>query len=149
LTKIKTSRFGEINYKKTDVINFVKPILGFNELTNFVLISRAESEPFKWLQSLENPDVCFVVIDPRLVLDKYYLEVPAHDIKLLEGSENQSDYQIYVIATVPKGHPEQMSINLQGPIVIYIKQLTALQLVLNNPEYDIRYSPFQNVKTAG
>lgn len=149
MAKIKTSRFGEISFNKTDVIRFVKPILGFSELTNFVLISRAESEPFKWLQSIENQDVCFVVIDPRLVLEKYFLEVPAHDIKLLEGSENQDDYQIYVIATVPKGHPEMMSINLQGPLVIYVKQLTALQLVLNNPEYDIRYSLFQDVKTAG
>lgn len=149
MAKFKTSRFGEISYKNTDVVRFVKPILGFSELVNFVLISRAESEPFKWLQSIENPDVCFVVIDPRLVLEKYLLDVPAHDIKLLEGSENQADYQIYVIATVPKGHPEMMSINLQGPIVIYVKQLTALQLVLNNPEYDIRYSLFQDVTTAG
>lgn len=148
MPKINTTRFGEVNYNSSDIIHFEKPILGFNGLTNYILISRPESEPFKWLQSTEKQDVCFVVVDPRLIMEQYNVEVSAHDIKLLKGSENQADYQIYVIATVPKGHPEMMSINLQGPIVIYIKQLTALQLVLNNPEYDIRYNLFQDVKTA-
>ena len=143
-----TTRFGEITYNNKDIIRFVKPILGFNELSHYVLITRPESEPFKWLQSLDDPDICFVVIDPRLVMDQYMVDVSMHDIKLLEGTEVQEDYQLLVIATIPRGHPEEMSVNLQGPIVIFIKHLTALQMVLNNPEYDIRHSIFQKSKTA-
>ena len=148
MPNFRTSRFGELSFKATDVVRFVKPILGFNELSRYVMISRAESEPFKWLQSVENPDVCFVLIDPRLILEEYTVEVSPHDIKLLEGSNIQEDYQIYVIATVPRGHPELMSVNLQGPIVVYVKQLTALQMVLNNPDYEIRYSLFQQAQSA-
>ncbi len=145
---IETSRFGSVKYKSSDVIKFVKPIIGFGELSEFIIISKPESEPFKWLQSLNDSTVCFVIIDPRLVADQYTVDVSGHDIKILEGSENQEDYQIYVIVTVPKGHPEQMSVNLQGPIVLNIKRLTALQMVLNNPEYDIRFSIFKNKQTA-
>jgi flagellar assembly factor FliW len=112
------------------------------------MITRPESEPFKWLQSLEDPNICFVLIDPRLVIDQYSIEVSQHDIKLLDGTTAQEDYKIYVIASVPRGHPELMSVNLQGPIVIFVKRLTALQMVLNNPEYEIRYSLFQQSKTA-
>jgi len=145
---IETSRFGLVSYNKSDIIKFVKPILGFNELSEYIIISRPESEPFKWLQSLNDPAVCFVVVDPRLVINDYIIDVSSHDIKLLDGSEKQEDYQIYVIVTVPRGRPEQMSVNLQGPIVLNIKRLTALQMVLNNPEYDIRYSIFKSKQTA-
>ncbi|MCP4581885.1 MAG: flagellar assembly protein FliW [candidate division Zixibacteria bacterium] len=140
---IETSKFGEVTYDNKDVIEFIKPVLGFNDLTKYILISRPESEPFKWLQSLEDTSVCFVLIDPRLVVDQYTVEVSSHDIKLLDGSENQEDYQIYVIVTVPKGHPEQISINLKGPIVVNSVRLKALQMVLNNPDYDIRYGIFK------
>lgn len=148
MPSFQTSRFGEITYKNTDIIRFVKPILGFNEQSQYVMITRPESEPFKWLQSLEDPNICFVLIDPRLVIDQYSIEVSQHDIKLLDGTTAQEDYKIYVIASVPRGHPELMSVNLQGPIVIFVKRLTALQMVLNNPEYEIRYSLFQQSKTA-
>ncbi len=148
MPSLKTSRFGEIDYNNKDVIRFVKPILGFNELSRYILISRAESEPFKWLQSLESPDVCFVLVDPRLLVDQYEVDVSTHDIKLLDGSESQEDYQLFVIATIPRGRPEEMSVNLQGPIVIYVKGLTGLQMVLNNPEYEIRYNIFQESKSA-
>jgi flagellar assembly factor FliW len=137
---IETSKFGKVTYDSKDVIKFVKPILGFNDLTEYVIISRSESEPFKWLQSLEDPSVCFFIIDPKLVLDRYNVEVSNHDIQLLDGSVKQEDYQIFVIGTIPKGHPEQISVNLKGPIVINATHLKALQMVLNNPEYSIRYS---------
>lgn len=144
---IETSRFGAVTYNSGDVIKFVKPILGFNELSEYIIISRPESEPFKWLQSLDDSAVCFVIVDPRLVVNQYTIDVSAHDIKLLKGSEKQEDYQMYVIVTVPKGRPEQISVNLQGPIVLNAKCLTALQMVLNNPEYDIRCSIFENKRT--
>ena len=145
---IETSRFGAVTFNSSDVIKFVKPILGFNELSEYIIISRPESEPFKWLQSLDDPKVCFVIVDPRLVVNQYTIDVPAYDIKILKGSEKQEDYQTYVIVTVPKGRPEQISVNLQGPIVLNVKRLTALQMILNNPEYDIRYSIFENKQTA-
>jgi len=148
LSDIETSRFGPVTFSSSDVIKFVKPILGFNELSEFIIISRPESEPFKWLQSVDDPAVCFVIVDPMLVVNQYTIDVSAHDIKILKGSEKQEDYQIYVIVTVPKGRPEQISVNLQGPIVLNVKSLTALQMVLNNPEYNIRYNIFENKQTA-
>ena len=148
MPKFKTTRFGEITFKSTDIIKFVKPILGFNEQLRYVMISRRESEPFKWLQSIEDPDICFIVADPRLLVDQYAVDISTHDIKLLEGSDSQEDYQMLVIATIPQGRPEDMSVNLQGPIVICVKQLTALQMVLNNPEYDIKHSVFRKSKSV-
>jgi flagellar assembly factor FliW len=140
LPSIETTRFGKIQYKKADVITFVRPVLGFGNLMNYIIISRPESEPFKWLQSIEDSSVCFVILDPSLVIPNYTVDVSPLDIKQLNGSDDQAEYRLFGIITVPRGKPEQISINLLGPIVINIKNLKALQLVLSSSDYDIRHS---------
>ncbi len=143
-----TVKFGKIQYSETDVVTFVRAILGFEDLRRYVIITRPESDPFKWLQSLEDPNVAFVIVEPRLILDNYIVELSQHDIKQLHGSQQLNDYKIFVIMTVPKGHPEKISVNLQGPLIINIKNMKAIQMVLNNPDYDIRFSLFKNQPTV-
>lgn len=143
-----TLKFGNVQYNESDVFTFVRAILGFEDLRQFIIISRPESEPFKWLQSLEDPNVAFVIVEPKLILDNYVVELSQHDIKQLHGSQQLNDYKIFVIMTVPKGHPEKISVNLQGPLIMNLKNLRAIQMVLNNPEYDIRFSLFENQSTV-
>lgn len=143
-----TTKFGNIQYSESDVLTFVRAILGFEDLRKYIIVSRPESEPFKWLQSLEDPNVAFVIVEPRLILDNYVVELSQHDIKQLHGTQQLNDYKIFVIMTVPKGHPEKISVNLQGPLIINLKNLKAIQMVLNNPEYDIRFSLFENQSTV-
>jgi flagellar assembly factor FliW len=145
---VETSRFGEVQYKESDVMTFTRAILGFDDLCKFFIISRPESEPFKWLQSIDDPSVCFVIIDPMLVVDDYTVDINPYDIRQLQGSSNKNDYRIYVIVTVPKGHPEQMSINLQGPIVMNVKNLKAIQIILNSSKYDVRHSILTNQQSV-
>jgi len=148
LPTLSTLKFGEVTYKNTDVITFIRPIIGFNELSRYFVISRQESEPFKWLQCVDDPSICFVILDPKLIYADYVVDISVHDIRQLGGSALNSDYQVYGIVSVPKGHPELMSINLQGPVVINVKNLKAIQMVLNNPDYDIRYSLFKSKQMA-
>jgi len=148
LPTINTDKFGEISYNKSDVVSFIRPILGFNDLQRYIIISRPESEPFKWLQSIDDPIACFVILEPILICPDYSVEISAFDIRQMQGSDNQNDYHVYGIVTVPRGHPEDMTINLQGPVIINSKNLNAVQLILNNPDYDIRYKIADNKITA-
>ena len=148
MPKINTEKFGEINYNESDVISFIRPILGFGDLRKYFIVSRPESEPFKWLQSIDDPDVSFVVLEPNMVYPDYSIEISSFDIRQLKGSDNQNDYHVYGIVTIPNGHPEDMSINLQGPIIVSTKNLNAVQLILNHPDYDIRYKMIDNKITA-
>jgi flagellar assembly factor FliW len=137
-----------VQYNESDIITFVRAILGFEDLRQFTIVSRPESEPFKWLQSMDDPSISFVVVEPKLILDNYIVELSQHDIKQLHGSQQLSDYKIFVILTVPKGQPEKISVNLQGPLIINTKNLKAIQLVLNNPEYAIRFNLFESQSTV-
>jgi flagellar assembly factor FliW len=65
--EIDTTRFGKIRIKKSDLILMRGSILGFEQHKRFVLLNVETNLPFFWLQSVEDPAIAFVVIDPRLV----------------------------------------------------------------------------------
>jgi flagellar assembly factor FliW len=146
LPTINTTKFGKVDYQESDIITFVRAILGFEDLRKYFIISLPESEPFRWLQSIEDPSVCFVLIEPTLVIDNYVAELSQHDIKQLEGRDVIADYKIFVIVTIPRGMPEEISVNLQGPIVMNVKNQKSIQMVLNNPEYAVRFNLFKDQK---
>lgn len=134
-----SSSLGKLEYDNNNVVSFVKPILGFEHLRRFLVVCRPESEPLRWLQSLDDPDVSFVILEPQWVLPGYEIEISQHDIKTLDGSTDQADYQTYLIITIPRGKPEDISANLKGPVVINKKNLRAIQMVLSNPDYEIQF----------
>jgi flagellar assembly factor FliW len=56
--------------------------------------------------------------------------------------ERIKDAIVRVILVIPKGHPERMTANLQGPIVFNIRARLAKQIVLPGDEYSTRYRVF-------
>ena len=72
--KIQTTRFGEIDIDESKIITFTEPILGFPDSKKFVLLDNAKSL-FKWLQSTENKELAFVMIDPLQIMDNYEVSV--------------------------------------------------------------------------
>jgi flagellar assembly factor FliW len=60
-----TRLFGEIVYQKKDIIYFFNGLPGFEDMSKFVIIDNPDSGGvFKWLQSLEQANLAFVVINP-------------------------------------------------------------------------------------
>ena len=74
-----TSRFGAIEIKETEIIKFPEGLLGFNHLHEYVLLKDPKQEPFLWLQSLEDPNLAFVVVSPFLFFPGYEINVKAHE----------------------------------------------------------------------
>jgi flagellar assembly factor FliW len=69
-----TERFGKINYKKNEIIWMAKGLFGFESYRQFVLLSPEEQDPFKWLQSVDDQNLAFLVIDPLLVKPDYKID---------------------------------------------------------------------------
>jgi flagellar assembly factor FliW len=142
---IDTNRFGKVNYKKSEIVWMVRSLLGFEEYKRFLIISINGQEPFKWFQSLEEPTLAFLMIDPLFFKPDYIVEVNPKDIALL-GAEDIRDISVFTFVTVPNGQPDRMSANLQGPIVINNKNMFAAQLVLGESNYDTRHSIFKEIE---
>jgi flagellar assembly factor FliW len=132
---VQTSRFGEIIVDKERIISLLTPFLGFPESTRFILKAHSPKSPFMWLQSLDNPQLAFVVLPAALTGLDFRPEIPRQILKeLLITADNDKD--ILLILTIPKNNPQEMTANLLGPIVLNSRKKLAVQVVLDPQKYD-------------
>lgn len=144
--RVQTSRFGEIEVDEANVVTFSAGIIGFPSMTRYVLRDHDRDMPFQWLQSLDNGDLAFIVMNPTLVTMDYRVALGPQEIADL-GSSNADDLTLWVILTVPSPDPNRITANLQGPIIINTKTHYGKQLVLRE-EHPTRYPLFQNIDAA-
>jgi flagellar assembly factor FliW len=138
--KIQTTRFGTIDVKEEQVLTLVEGMLGFSECNRYVLMDDEIGEPFMWMQSLDIPSLAFVVIDPAIILPSYHFSVKKEQIKALE-TNNVEDLQVYVIVTMAANILD-VTVNLQGPLVVNKKKRIGQQIVLNDPNFSTRHPLF-------
>jgi len=135
--KIVTLRFGELEIPEDKIIEFPKGLLGFEQFHKYIILQRQDSEPFSWLQCLEDPNLAFVITNPAFFFPSYKIEMHMKELEDIEVNE-RSSIETYVIITIPKDI-SQMSANLQGPILINTDVGLGKQIVLVNGPYTIQH----------
>lgn len=140
--KIETTRFGEIDIKESDLIVMKGPILGFENLSRFILLIRDKATPLCWLQSVEDPSIAFVVINPRIIRPDYNPTILEEDLKFMD-IKNCEDIALLAIVTV-RSQPFRVTANIRAPILINAETRMARQVVLDDPEYPIQYDVIDN-----
>jgi flagellar assembly factor FliW len=130
-TTFNTSRFGEVAVTADRVLHFVSPILGFEGLKNFAILDHEEESPFKWLQSMEDPNLAFVITNPTIFGIEYEFVVPDDAVSLL-GIETAEDTSVFTMVTIPEENPGKMTTNLLGPLVVNQHTQKAMQVILND-----------------
>ena len=144
MIKVKTTRFGEIEVPELDVIELPLGLIGFPELKRYVLLDHDKDSPFKWLQSLEDGAIAFVLIDPLLFKPDYIAEVTDAELTELEVKAEE-DLVISVIVTVPS-NPQNMTANLKAPLIFNLKNRKGKQVILNTGTYNTRHNIVDEVK---
>lgn len=142
---IETTRFGTVDFSVEDVVTLKEGLFGFPDQTRFVVIQHKEGSPFSWLQSVESGDLAFLVIDPGHYVPDYAPEMPDEVAKALQIDE-ETPRLVYTIVTIPKGNPNDMTLNLAGPILINLENRLAKQVVVEDNRYPIRYKVFSEEK---
>ena len=140
--ELETIRFGKIDYSKNDIILMVKGLLGFEEFKRFIFVSPPEQDPFRWLQSIDDPQLAFLVIEPAEVKPDYKIEISAKDLLLLEA-KIKNDLETYLLVAIPRGKVEALTVNLQAPIIINQSKMCAVQLIISENNYITRYPIFK------
>lgn len=144
MIKVKTTRFGEIDIDEKDVITLPAGIIGFPELKQYVLLDHDSDSPFKWLQSLEDGAIAFVLINPLLFKPDYLVEVNEGEVQDLE-IENEEDAVVSVIITMPSD-PQKMTANLKAPVIFNLKNHKGRQIILNTSEYTTRHNIMEEMR---
>ena len=142
LLTVNSEQFGELNVKPDSVISFVKPILGFGRYNRFIIVEDKELFPIQWIQSVEDSNLAFPIINPYLLNLKYKIDLP---LVMKEAiSLNKSvDVLVFTLLVIPSGRLEDVRTNLKAPIVINPENKQAIQLVLDDPIYPLKYYLFR------
>ncbi|MGE4133406.1 MAG: flagellar assembly protein FliW [Bdellovibrionales bacterium] len=141
---IHTSRFGAVSITAEDVIQFPEGLLGFSELRRFILLDDPTDEIFAWLQSCEDPNIAFPLLEPELFAPQYKIQLTKHDLELL-GLKSPDGIRPFAIITIP-ADPTQMTANLKAPIVIHVSSRIARQVVLQDNSLAIREPIFTRLQ---
>lgn len=136
--EVQTRQFGTIEVSDSEILQIPKGLLGFEGLEHFVLIESAECLPFRWLQCIDAPDLAFVVVSPVVFFPDYRVAVHAKEVADIEV-EDPHDVEIYVVVTIPE-RLEDMTANLQGPILVNKRNNRVKQLVLTDSLYSVAHS---------
>ncbi len=146
-TVINTPRFKGIQIQPEKIFVFPQGIIGFEAARDFVLIDRGNGNSFLWLQSLKNPDLCFLLIEPEKVIDAYHPELSSQDRIMLEAS-NGKDVTFLNLVTVDESH-ENIYINLKSPIAINSEKRIGIQVILEDERYPVRHQLTTRLKSSG
>jgi flagellar assembly factor FliW len=142
--KYLTSRFGQVAFEEKEMLFLPKGILGFSQLSKYVIIEKEEYGPFKWLQSVEESDIAFVIVDPTFFFPDYKLELHEKELEEL-NFQQMKELILYVIVTV-SSDPSQVSADLLGPLVINFKKRIAKQVVMPNSPYTTKHYILDELK---
>jgi len=144
---IKTKHFGEIDLDENKIIQFENGIFGFENYKNYTLLfdnEGGEGQDISWFQSLEEPDLAIPVISPFLVKADYNPEVEDELLKSL-GQLSEENIVVLVSITVP-ADIQNISINLKAPFIINSDTRKGSQIIVENPEYEIKYRFYEKLK---
>ena len=120
-----------------EVVFFPDGFIGFPEWNRFVLLPGPAGSDVMRLKCLTDPDVCFVVTDPRHVYPGYGVSVPKEEIVAL-GLESLDEGLLLCTITI-RGEPPVVTINLLAPLLINPGLNIGKQLVLAESGYSPRH----------
>jgi flagellar assembly factor FliW len=134
---LETKHFGKISYEPESELDFPCGLPGFEDRKRFVAVHFVENDPLIYLQSLEDPALCFITM-PILAADpQYRLKVSGEDLGHLGLSPGRQprigdDVLCLTVLSLRETGP---TANLLAPIVVNLRNRKAVQAVAPESDY--------------
>lgn len=130
---IETRDFGTIELSEDKIYHFTQPLFGFEQYTDYAVLHDEEiGENIVWLQSTQEAQLCFIMMDPNAVAEGYSPALPPEFDELLGGG----DCFCWVIAVVPEDFRES-TVNLKSPVFLNPENRRGAQIILEG-DYPVR-----------
>jgi flagellar assembly factor FliW len=128
---VESRRFGAFAVPRHRIIEMPQGLIGFGRLHRFVVVDHRPGSPFKWLLSLDDPELAFAVADPTELVSGY---VPPVELATRTLPCAADDLALFVLVTIPRD-PTAMTVNLMAPVAVDLRTRRARQLVLEDGRY--------------
>jgi len=132
-----TKNFGLIPYQPESALEFPAGLPGFEDRRCFLALRFEASDPLVFLQSVEDPDLCFITLPVLAVDPRYQLEVGGEDRQLVglpaEGRPRiGEEVACLAVVSIRETGP---TANLLAPVVVNLRNLKAVQAVAPESGY--------------
>jgi flagellar assembly factor FliW len=144
MPETETTNFGTISFARESVFEFPHGLPGFEERRKFLPVQNPLTAPILFLQSLEDPALCFTTL-PIWVVDPHYrLHVTEQDLEILGFSADRQprigdEVLCLAVLSVRK---TGTTANLLAPLVVNLKSYQAVQAVSPESGYSHQHPLF-------
>ncbi|MGO1117864.1 flagellar assembly protein FliW [Rhodovibrionaceae bacterium A322] len=145
-TTVVETRFGVYEFTNANSLFMPQGLLGFSRNKHFGLanLPQAQLDTFKLLQSLEDPQLSFVVT-PLMEESGLIAETDLNDMLDSQGIDKEDSAFLLLVTMRQTPTGFDMTVNLRAPIVVDLINRSARQVVLHNADYDLRHAlPLQD-----
>lgn len=142
--KANTRFFGEIDIAEDKIITLENGMVGLPEFCNFALIFDEEkgmkASSVMWLQSMDDPQTAFPVMQPNVVKEDYN---PTVSEEMLSGLGELNENNTYVLVTLTANSDVKLtSVNLKAPIVINTDTNKGCQVIVED-DYPVKFKIYE------
>ena len=139
---LQTKNFGNISFEPESELLFPTGLPGFDERRRFVALTFAETNPLVYLQSLEDPDLCFITMPILAVDPQYRIRVSGEDLSLVGLSPARQpiigeDVLCLAVLSLRETGP---TANLLAPVLVNLKNRAAVQAVSQESDYSLQFT---------
>lgn len=143
---IQTKTGSAVEVSADKIYNFAHGIIGFEAFHKYAVIA-SDVEPFVWLQSTENKDLAFLLVDPFLVCPNYEANIDDELLKAL-GTKSACDLVVMTTVTI-SGDGKTISANLLGPIVLNKATKECAQAILSDDKWTTKFDILSSLESKG
>ena len=144
ILKFKTSHFDEIEVEETEIYAATVPLPGFPESKRYFFIERDKIKPFKWLQSADDENLTFVVVEPHYFFHDFKPKFGAFDLKEIGYGPSEEPF-VMAIVVLPEDLTK-MTANLRGPLIMNPKKRLFKQVFIETDRWTVRESIIEGIK---
>ncbi len=126
------SRFGEIEYDPDNTLLFPEGLVGFEDLREFIVMPNEKEGPLFWIQSVEDPQIAFILTDPTGFYYDYKVVPDGREREKLGIDEHGECLIVSVVSVSPE---RRITLNLAAPILFAPDTNRALQVILEGTTF--------------
>jgi flagellar assembly factor FliW len=140
MSQIQTKYFGPTDCQPDSIFQFPAGLPGFETEQSFVFLDRPGTHPLIFMQSVTDPNLCFVLL-PILAADpQYRLSLAADDrdlLRLTADREPEIGKDILCAAIVCAADESRPlpTVNLLAPVVLNLRERIGMQVIQSESEY--------------
>lgn len=138
-----SERFGKVAYEEAEVVRFPQGLIGFPDMSRFFIYAQDEVAPLAWLQSLDDANLAFLVVDPFLFYPEYEVKVKLPAALRRQMGET-TDLRVLCIVTINSDFARS-TVNLLGPLVVNARTHNGWQVILEDEELTTRHLLFPDL----